>query len=68
MTIPVLVEGQRIARPHAGASSRRSSRCEGGDTAYRIWLGHTQHCPNCRTGVSCPTATKHGRAWREARG
>lgn len=39
-----------------------------GEAEYRAWLGHTQHCPNCRTGVSCPTATKHGRAWREARG
>lgn len=67
MTIPVLVEGRRIARPHGGASSRRSSRCEGGDTAYRIWLGHTQCCPTCRAGISCSAAVHLGRAWREAR-
>lgn len=40
---------------------------EGGDTSYRTWLGHTQHCPACRAGVSCPTAVHLGRAWREAR-
>lgn len=67
MTIHVLVEGQRIARPHDGASSRGSSPCEGGDTAYRIWLGHTHCCTACRVGVSCPTAVRLGRAWREAR-
>jgi hypothetical protein len=67
MTIPVLVEGQRIARPHGGASSRRSSRCEGGDTAYRIWLGHTRCCPTCRAGIACSAAVHLGRAWREAR-
>lgn len=39
-----------------------------GDTAYRSWLGHTQHCATCRTGTACPTAAELGRAWREARG
>lgn len=67
MLIPVRVEGRRIAWPHVGASSGRSSRCEGGDTAYKIWLGHTQCCPTCRAGASCPTAVHLGRAWREVR-
>lgn len=38
-----------------------------GDTAYKTWLGHTQHCPTCLAGASCPTAVKLGRVWREAR-
>ncbi|CAH9416338.1 hypothetical protein SGL43_03363 [Streptomyces globisporus] len=38
-----------------------------GDTAYKIWLGHTQFCAACRAGVCCSTAVRLGRAWREAR-
>lgn len=67
MTIPVLIERQRIAQPHDGASPRESSPCEGGDTAYRIWLGHTHGCPICRARSSCSAAVHLGRAWREAR-
>lgn len=67
MTIPELVKGRSITRPHGGASSGRSSRCEGGDTAYRVWLAHTQCCSTCRAGIFCPAAVHLGRAWREAR-
>jgi hypothetical protein len=37
------------------------------DTAYRTLLGHTTTCVACRAGVSCSTAGRLGRAWREAR-
>lgn len=67
MNIPVLVEGPRIAQQHAGADRARSSRSESDDTTYRTWLGHTQRCATCRAGVSCSTAVRLGRAWREAR-
>lgn len=38
-----------------------------GDTAYRVWLGHTRTCAGCRAGKACATASKLGRLWREAR-
>ncbi|MEU6014438.1 hypothetical protein ABZ826_10385 [Streptomyces sp. NPDC047515] len=37
------------------------------DVAYRAWLGHTTTCATCRTGASCLTAVRLGRAWREGR-
>ncbi|MEV1044428.1 hypothetical protein [Streptomyces sp. NPDC049916] len=49
-----------------GPTGRSAGYDEGG-IAHKAWLGHTQHCATCRTGVSCPTAAKLGRAWREAR-
>lgn len=39
----------------------------GSDTAYRALIGHTATCPNCRTGPTCPTAVRLGRAWKAAR-
>ncbi len=39
----------------------------GPEAAYRMLLGHTTTCAACRAGVSCPTAVRLDRAWREAR-
>ncbi len=49
-----------------GVKEKRRQRS--GERAYRAWLGHTQCCPTCRAGVSCPTTDHLGRAWREVRG
>lgn len=42
-------------------------RPPGTDAAYRTYLAHTHLCATCRAGVSCPTAARLGRAWRQTR-
>lgn len=67
MSIPAPVRELRVTRPGNGLRPQRNGRYESGDATYRAWVGHTQHCPTCRAGVSCATAVRLGRAWREAR-
>lgn len=59
---------QKIVAEGVVTGVREKPRQQRGERAYRAWLGHTQHCPTCRTGTPCPTATKLGHAWREERG
>ncbi len=56
-----------MTTPARGTPAGRGTAYESSDTAYRTLLGHSTACPTCRAGVSCLTAAKLGRAWREAR-
>ncbi len=62
--VPVEVPERRAAFPDCACPRCRPA---GTDAAYRTYLNHTHLCATCRAGVSCPTAARLGRAWRDTR-
>ncbi|MEU4176929.1 hypothetical protein [Streptomyces sp. NPDC026589] len=65
-----IAPARRFESHHSGGvvtGLKEKRRQRSGERAYRTWLGHTQSCPTCRVGVSCPTAVHLGRVWREVR-